>query len=106
MGKKSKGTHSVSNGGRQKANLRKEEKRQAKFAAKREAGKAYTYQPIEAKKGTREYRREKMDRAEKAKSSKLPLARWTSIMKKLSNQLTKEAEENKKKAEKATSSKR
>ena len=95
MGRQKSRTSKVSNGGRQKANVAHEAKRQAKFAAKRENGTNYVYKPNPYKPGTVEWAREKAKRAEKAKSSKSSLARWTSIMDKLENELTKKCEQKK-----------
>lgn len=81
----------MSKGGRQKANVAHERKRQEKFAAKRETGEAYKYQPNPYKKGTEEYREEEYQRSLKRKSSKLPYARLTSIFAKLDNALAEEA---------------
>ena len=85
-----KSSGQISGGGRQSANVRHEQKRQKKFAAKRGTDKEYKYVPNPYKKGTVEYNREAMDRAEKAKSSKLPYARLESIFAKLDNRLAKE----------------
>lgn len=92
MGKQKSRSSRVSNGGRTKANKAQEAKRQAKFAAKREAGNVYKYEPIKAKKGSVEYIIAKAERVEKAKSSKLPYARLTSIFAKLDNQIAAEKE--------------
>lgn len=97
MGKKKTRTSRVSMGGRQKANVAREAKRQAKFAEKRENGTAYEYKPIPFKKGTKAYNEEKLIRAEKSKSSKLPIARLKSIFAKLNNELEEKEELNKKK---------
>lgn len=92
MSKKSKGTSGkLSNGGRQQANLNHEAKRQTKFKAKREAGKAYEYKPNPFKKGTEEYFEESRNRAAKNVDHKTPVARWTSVMAKLDNELNKKA---------------
>ena len=101
MAKKKSRTDKVSMGGRQKAHVAQETKRQAKFAAKRESGNAYEYKPNPYKKGTGNWRIEAATRAAKTQSSKLPLARLTSIFAKLDNQLAKEAMVNKNKREKA-----
>ena len=77
----------VSNGGRQKANLNHEKKRQEYFAKRKEAGKRYQYKKNPYEEGTQEYERERLDRIEKAKSSRLPYARLESIFAKLDNQL-------------------
>ena len=91
-GKKSSGTSKVSMGGRQKANLAHEAKRQEKFKAKRESGKAYEYKsnPYNKKTDYEAWHDEDLKRKEKAKSSKLPYAQLTSIFAKLNNELKKE----------------
>lgn len=68
MAKKGGKSSGVMSSGKMKE-IRKarEAKRQAKFAAKREAGKAYEYKPISFKKGTSEYEVERLARAEKNK---------------------------------------
>lgn len=95
-----KSSGKISNGGRQKANVAHTKKRMEKFAAKRGTEKEYKYQPISAKPGTNEYERERLDRAEKAKSSKLPYARMTSIFAKLDNEIAKQKLEDKSRREK------
>lgn len=100
MAKKKSRASKVSMGGRQKAHVAQETKRQAKFAAKRESGNAYEYKANPYKKGTRDWHIEAAARAEKAQSSRLPLARLTSIFAKLDNQLAKEAMVNKDKKDK------
>lgn len=92
MAKKKSRASKVSMGGRQKRNVAREEKRQARFAAKREAGKAYEYKPISAKPGSKAWKEEKAIRAEKAKSSKLPYARIKSAFAKLDNEMAKRQE--------------
>lgn len=69
------------------------EKRMARFAARRAAGKAYEYKPIEAKKGTREYEMEVFLRSCKNVTHKTELQRFTSVMKHVDNLLTKRKEE-------------
>lgn len=101
MAKKKSRASKVSMGGRQKAHIAQEAKRQAKFAAKRESGNAYEYKPNPYKKGTVKWRLEAASRAEKTQSSKLPLVKLTSIFAKLDNQLAEEAVVNKNKKEKA-----
>ena len=61
--------------------------REKKMNKRREAGKAYKYKPNPFPKGSDEYREEQWNRAHKNISHKTPLARWTSIMAKLDNQL-------------------
>ena len=90
----------MSSGNKAAQNRAKEELRQAKFAKKREEGRAYEYKPIPYAKDTVEYAHEKLARAEKTVSKKTPVARFTSIMRKLDNQLAKEKMERKNNKEK------
>ncbi|MFA6832078.1 MAG: hypothetical protein WCR36_07395 [Bacteroidaceae bacterium] len=94
----------VSSGKTKAINIAREERRQARFARKREEGLAYEYESIPFVMGTEEYYEEEMARAEKTKSRKLPLARFTSIMKKLDNQLVQQKQrlKNNKGSRKAT----
>ena len=96
--KKSSSTTKVSNGGRQKANLAHEAKRQAYFAKKREEGRAYQYKknPYDPKTQPEEWATEQFLRLEKAKSHKLPYAQLKSFFAKLDNYL---ADEEKKRKE-------
>lgn len=64
--------------------------REEKMNKRREAGKTYSYKPNPFPKGTDEWRDEQYARANKNVSHKTSVARWTSIMTKLENQLTKE----------------
>ena len=100
MAKKAKATGKMSSGNKAAQNRAREERRQAKFAKKREEGRAYEYNPIPYEKGTVEYAHEKLERAEKNVSKKTPVARFTSIMRKLDNQLAKEKIERKNNKEK------
>lgn len=100
MAKKAKATGKMSSGNKAAQNRAKEERRQAKFAKKREEGRTYEYKPIPYAKGTVEYAHEKLARAEKTVSKKTPVARFTSIMRKLDNQLAKEKMERKNNKEK------
>src|SRR5574344_657539 len=95
MAKKAKATGKMSSCNKAAQNKAKEERRQAKFAKKREEGRAYEYKPIPYAKGTAKYAHEKLERAEKTVSKKTPVARITSIMRKLDNQLAKEKMERK-----------
>ena len=61
--------------------------REEKMNNRREAGKTYKYKPNPFSKGSDEYREEQWNRAHKNISHKTPVARWTSIMAKLDNQL-------------------
>lgn len=90
----------MSSGNKAAQNRAKEERRQTKFAKKREEGNAYEYKPIPYAKGTVEYAHEKLERAEKTISKKTPFARFTSLMRKLENQLAKEKMERKNNKEK------
>lgn len=92
----------TSHGGRQKANLAYEAKRQAKFAAKRANGTAYEYKPIAAEKGSSEWYAERAERARKNVNHRTDIAIFTSIMAKLKNRLKAEEQAAKKnKASKA-----
>ena len=71
--------------------------RTKKMENRKAAGKTYTYQPILYEKDSNEYRREKRRRAEKKQNHKLPLAQWTSFMKKVENQMLNDLNEEKKK---------
>lgn len=73
--------------------------REERMNKRRKLGKTYTYKPNPFEKGTNEYNREARKRAEKNVSHKAPLARWTSIMAKLENQLEAEKKLEKKKKE-------
>lgn len=75
------------------------EKRIAKFAARREAGKSYKYQANPYSQDSAAYVTEATRRAEKNVDRRLPLQKLTSVMRKLSNHLAKEMAENKVKRE-------
>ena len=75
------------------------EKRMARFAARREAGKTYKYQANPYVKDSTAYVTEATQRAEKNVDWGLPLQKLTSVMQKLSNHLAKEIAENKVKRE-------
>lgn len=64
--------------------------REEKMNKRREADKTYKYKPNPFPKGSDEYYDEQYDRAHKNVSHKTSVARWTSIMAKLDNQLAKE----------------
>lgn len=82
-GKKSKSSGVMSSGKTKEIRKAREERRQAKFAAKREAGKAYEYKPNPYKKGTPEYYVEKFDRMNKNKSKKCEFIRLRSLFAKI-----------------------
>ena len=89
MAKKKNRTSRMSSGNRVAINKAREEKRQAKFSKKREEGRAYEYKPIPYAKGTKEYAEEKRVRQSKNVDRKTPVARMTSLFKKLDNELVK-----------------
>lgn len=96
MGKQRSRASRVSNGGRQKANVAHEAKRQARFAKRREAGTAYQWKPNPYKKGTKAWHDEETIRKEKRWSnSRSDIAIFRSIMAKLDNKLAKEQMANK-----------
>lgn len=64
--------------------------REQKMNNRKAAGKTYAYEPIPYAKGSSEYREEKRNRKRKNVSHKTPLQKWTSIMKKLDNQILEE----------------
>lgn len=75
------------------------EKRIAKFSARREAGKAYEYKTNPYIAGSEAYMLENETRAMKNVDRRIPLQRLTSIMKKLNNQLDKDMAKKKAKKE-------
>ena len=87
-------------GNKSAINKAKEERRQAKFARRAEAGKVYEYKHNPYKKGTDEYRKEQRKRDKKNVDHKTPVARWTSIMNKLDSRLAIEQKERKERKEK------
>ena len=89
MAKKKSRSSRMSTGKTKEIRKAREAKRQAKFAAKREAGNAYEYKPNPYKKGTSEYEAERLNRAEKAKSCKTEVQWYRSQFAKLDNALKK-----------------
>ena len=73
-------------------------KRMEKFAARREAGKAYSYTPNPYKKGTDKYEKEKRKRQRKNVDHKTPTQQWDSIYGKLCKYLDKRQAEARKAA--------
>ena len=65
----------------------RDEKRKAKFAKRREEGKAYEYKPNPYKEGTNEYNRETLQRFDKTQNKKTEFQRWRSIFAKLDNEI-------------------
>ena len=104
MAKKKPRQSRVSSGKMKDIRKAREAKRQAKFAAKREAGKAYEYKSIEqklvdagfkpkTKAYNKAYAEEKRNRIAKAKSSRSEYAIWKSMNQKLDVELAKIAAE-------------
>lgn len=91
MAKQNIKTSKISSGNKKQNNIKKEKARQAKFAAKREAGLAYEYKENPFREGSNEWAREKMERANKTHGSKCEYAKFESIMRKLDNWLEAEA---------------
>ena len=68
------------------------ERRMAKFAKRREEGKAYEYTPNPYEPGTREYNTEAYKRAQKNVDRRVPQAWWDSRWRKLNNEIEAEKE--------------
>ena len=73
--------------------------REEKMNKRREAGKTYKYKPNPFPKDSYEYSEEQWNRAHKNVSHKTSVAKWTSIMAKLENQLDEERKAAKEKKE-------
>lgn len=73
----------MSMGGATKLRKAKAEARAAKFARRAEAGKTYVYKPIEAKKGSEEYTRERNARKQKQDAHLGGFAFWRKTFAKL-----------------------
>lgn len=73
--------------------------REEKMNKRRESGKTYKYKSNTFPKDSDEYREEQWNRAHKNVSHKTPIAKWTSIMAKLENQLEAERKDAKEKKE-------
>ncbi len=71
--------------------------RDTRMKARREAGKSYQYKKNPYAEGSEEYIKEQNVRAAKNINHRLPTARWTSIMKKVDNELLKAAAEDSRK---------
>lgn len=109
MAKKRSRQSRVSSGKTASIHKAQEEKRQAKFAAKKENGKAYKYKanpykPTKTDTGNgvlglleepSKYAVEKKVRWHKQNGGKLPLAKFTSLFRKLDNAIIKSKEINK-----------
>ena len=75
-----------------------EKKRMARFAKRREEGKAYEWKPnpFDPQKQPREFAEEVRIRAEKNVDHRDDVSKWRSVMRKLDNELAMETEKNKK----------
>ena len=79
-----------------KLRQQRDEKRKAKFVARRAEGKAYEYKPNPYEEGTNEYNKEaKLRKSKTEEYHKTEYQRWKSIFTKLDNEIERE-----KKAEK------
>ena len=70
-----------------KLRQQRDKKLKAKFAKRREEGKAYEYKPNPYEEGTNEYNREVLSRMDKNKYHKTEFQRWRSIFAKLDNEI-------------------
>lgn len=75
--------------------------RETRIKARREAGKSYKYKKNPYTEGSEEYIKEQNVRATKNINHRLPTARWTSIMRKVDNDLMKAAAEDSKRKREA-----
>lgn len=75
--------------------------RETRMKARREAGKSYEYKKNPYAEGSEEYIKEQNARAAKNVNHRLPTARWTSIMRKVDNDLMKAAAEDSKRKREA-----
>lgn len=75
--------------------------RETRMKARREAGKSYEYKKNPYTEGSEEYIKEQNTRAAKNVNHRLPTARWTSIMRKVDNELMKAAAEDSKRKREA-----
>lgn len=66
---------------------KRHEKRMAKFAKRREEGKAYEYKPNPYEKGSRNWTIEAEERALKNVDRRLPIAKLDSLNRKLNNEI-------------------
>ncbi len=66
------------------------EKRMARFAKRKEEGKTYTYEPNPYEKDSKAYLKEAYDRSLKNVDHRLPLAKMTSLIRKVEDQINKE----------------
>ena len=75
--------------------------RETRMKARREAGKSYKYKKNPYTEGSEEYIKEQNTRAAKNINHRLPTARWTSILRKVNNELMKTAAEDSKRKREA-----
>lgn len=75
--------------------------RETRMKARREVGKSYKYKKNPYTEGSEEYIKEQNTRATKNVNHRLPTARWTSIMRKVDNDLMKAAAEDSKRKREA-----
>lgn len=99
-GKKKKSCEKYKMTGRREFNKterqKRHEKRMARFVERRESGKCYEYKPIPFKEGSKEYNEELKNRQEKNIDLRLPIQKWTSVWRKIDNELTERKMEQKK----------
>lgn len=86
-------TSKTSNGGRQKQNVEREQRRQQRFSAKRGTDREYKWSPnpYDPEKESEQYSREQYERSQKNKSRKLEYAQTASVFAKLDNELRNKA---------------
>ena len=79
-----------------------DKKRTARFAKRREEGKAYEWKPIpfDPERQKRQYAEEARTRAEKNVDHRDDVSKWRSVMRKLSNEIAAEEARSKKELEK------
>lgn len=80
---------------------KRHEERMEKFSERRELGLTYEYKSNPFPKGSREFSREKERRANKNVSRKTPIQTFTSIMRKLDNELAAKSSKQKEKYSKS-----
>ena len=85
----------ISSGKTNSIHIAQEAKRQAKFAARREAGKVYKYEPIKEKKYSKKWWKETKKRQIKNASSRSEFNRWRGFYAAQDFRLKAEAEEKK-----------
>lgn len=88
-----KRTSRTSNGGRQKTNVAREERRQARFSAKRGTDREYKWSPnpYDPETEKEKFAQEQYERSHKNQSRKLEYAQTASVFAKLDNALKEKA---------------